>query len=427
MTRSLVVIDPGHFHAALLQGAMPDGVSPEVQVYAPLGPELRDYLARIERFNARADNPTRWTIALHGGADFRDALRQAPAGGIAIIAGRNRDKIALIEAAVAADLNVLADKPMILRAEHLPRLERVLSGAARRGRIVRDLMTGRHEITAILLRALHADPAVFGEQQPGTPDAPGVEMLSVHHLLKIVSGAVNRRPAWYFDIAEQGNGLADIGTHLIDQLFGVLSPGVAIDRHAGLAIDDVRLWPTPIDLAQFREVTGEAGWPDFLAATVKDDRLDYLANGRLACRIRGVQVALEAVWNWQAPPGGGDLHRTVFRGTRAQLEVRQDPAQGEHKALIVVPQSDVGDPLRRWVSAQQAAWPGVAVEPRGAEWHIVIPARYRVGHEAHFIDVMREVVHQVAWPDTLPACEVPNLLAKYALTTGAMARAAQTF
>jgi hypothetical protein len=46
---SLVVIDPGHFHATLVQQQMYPELSPIVRVYAPLGPDLIDYLSRIAR------------------------------------------------------------------------------------------------------------------------------------------------------------------------------------------------------------------------------------------------------------------------------------------------------------------------------------------------------------------------------------------
>src|SRR5688572_32522194 len=34
-----MTLDPGHFHAALVQKEMYPGVSPQVDVYAPLGPD----------------------------------------------------------------------------------------------------------------------------------------------------------------------------------------------------------------------------------------------------------------------------------------------------------------------------------------------------------------------------------------------------
>ena len=129
----LVLIDPGHFHAALVQKEMYPGLSPEAYVYAPLGPELIDYLGRIARLNAQSEAPTRWQLQVQAAPDFLARLAQEPPGGIAVIAGRNGVKIERIEAAVAAGLHVLADKPAIIRREDLPRLEAVLTLAKERG------------------------------------------------------------------------------------------------------------------------------------------------------------------------------------------------------------------------------------------------------------------------------------------------------
>src|SRR5881275_240480 len=93
----LVLIDPGHFHAALVQKEMYAGLAPEAHIYAPLGPELIDYLARIARFNAQAEAPTEWQLRVEAAPDFLDRLVQEPPGGIAVIAGRNGVKIERIE------------------------------------------------------------------------------------------------------------------------------------------------------------------------------------------------------------------------------------------------------------------------------------------------------------------------------------------
>src|SRR5207253_1913532 len=92
----LIIVDPGHFHAALVQKEMYPSLSAEAHVYAPLGPDLIDYLGRIARFNARPDQPTRWGLAVHAAADFQASLAQEPPGGVAVIAGRNRPKIGRI-------------------------------------------------------------------------------------------------------------------------------------------------------------------------------------------------------------------------------------------------------------------------------------------------------------------------------------------
>src|SRR5271154_1407839 len=103
----LVVVDPGHFHATLVQQEMYPGLSPLVRVHAPLvrvhaplGPDLVDYLSRIVRYNRRTQAATDWRVGGHAGPDFLDRMRDEPPAGIAIFSGRNRGKIERITAAL---------------------------------------------------------------------------------------------------------------------------------------------------------------------------------------------------------------------------------------------------------------------------------------------------------------------------------------
>ncbi|MDA3824051.1 MAG: oxidoreductase, partial [Bacteroidales bacterium] len=64
---SLMVLDPGHFHATLVQKQMYPGISKKVYVYAPEGMELDDYIQRIESYNSREDSPTSWELEVYTG------------------------------------------------------------------------------------------------------------------------------------------------------------------------------------------------------------------------------------------------------------------------------------------------------------------------------------------------------------------------
>ena len=92
---SLIVADPGHFHAALVQKEMYPNLSPKVHVYAPLGPDLADYLTRVARFNTRKEQPTHWKLEVHAGPDFLERMCRERLGTIAIFSGRNRGKVRL--------------------------------------------------------------------------------------------------------------------------------------------------------------------------------------------------------------------------------------------------------------------------------------------------------------------------------------------
>jgi predicted dehydrogenase len=421
----LMTLDPGHFHAALVQKQMPAGVDATVHVYAPLGPDLLGHLARIDAFNRRPENPTHWRLEVHTGeGSLARMLRERP-GNVVVLSGRNRGKIDAILASVEAGLNVLADKPWLIEAADLPKLERALATAERKGLVAYDVMTERYEITTILQRELAKAPEVVGTIPPGSEREPAIEMESVHQLMKVVAGAVNLRPAWFFDSGEQGEGLADVATHLADLVPWLLFPDQAIDYRRDLQLLSARRWPTVLDRAQLLRLTGERELPASLAANLKEGKLEYFANGEVCYTVRGLHARLRVLWSYEAPAGGGDTHRAIVRGSRARIEVLQDAEQGWRPELFVVPVRSEDRPalreaLERRLAGLAAARPGLAVEDQGERLRVVIPDRYRVGHEAHFAEVTASFLGYLKDPASLPAWERSNMLAKYFLTTRAV-------
>ena len=51
---------------------------------------------------------------------------------------------------------------------------------------------------------------------------------------------------------------------------------------------------------------------------------------------------------------------------------------------------------------------------------MVVPDRYRLGHEAHFAEVTERFLGYLRDPASLPAWEAANMLAKYRVTTEAV-------
>jgi predicted dehydrogenase len=422
----LITLDPGHFHAALIQKQRLPGMSDRVRVYAPLGPDLAAHLNRIAAFNSRRDNPTDWKLEIYAGADFLQRMLASRDGNVVVLSGRNRGKIGRVRAALGAGLHVLADKPWILEASELPQLEAALEDAERSRRVAYDAMTQRFEISCILPRELVNDPEIFGERLPGSPSQPAARMESVHYLLKEVAGVPNLRPAWFFDIREQGEGLTDVGTHLVDLIMWTLFPDQAIDYRRDIRVLDAERWPTILTEEQFRRVTGERRFPDFLSDALKDGRLPYYCNNRVRYEIRGMHVALDVRWDFEAPPGMGDTELAIFRGSRASVEVRQGAEEKFIPEVYVVPVSAADkDRIRRAVEARLARlgerYPGLALEDQGSRLHILIPKALRIGHEEHFALLVERFLGYLRHPETLPAWEKPNMLAKYYVTTQGVA------
>src|SRR5215813_5734184 len=317
----LITLDPGHFHAALIQKRMYPDVAKRVDVYAPLGFDLTEHLNRIARFNTRSEDPTSWQLEIHTGSDYFERLIREHPGNAVVISGRNRGKIERIKACVEAGLNVLADKPWIIDIDDLPKLEKTLETAASREIIAYDIMTERYEIATILQRDLVNDSALFGSMVKGTQQEPAVMMGGVHHLMKTVAGVPNLRPAWFFDVNQQGEGLADTGTHLVDLVQWMLFPEQAIDYRKDIDVTAGKRWPTVISRAEFRRVTGETDFPEYLSANVKGDQLYLYCNGLVSYTLRGVHATVKMSWNYETPEGAGDTHFAVFKGSKCRVEI----------------------------------------------------------------------------------------------------------
>lgn len=422
-TFHIVTLDPGHFHASLVHRESYPEVDPLVHVYAPLGPDLADHLKRVARFNQRPADPTHWRVEVHASDDFLARMARDKAGNVVVISGRNRPKMDAVRASVEAGFHALVDKPWILRAEDLPQLQETLVLARKKGLIAYDMMTERFEVTTQVQRDLVGDALVFGRLETGSAERPGVVMESVHHLMKTVAGAPLTRPAWFFDVEQQGEALSDVGTHLVDLVPWTLWPEQGVDVK-DVEVLGAQRWPTVIPRAEFRRVTGEADFPPELAKDVHNDALDFFANTLVTYRIRGVHVKLGVLWAWEAPAaaGAGDSHYAVYRGSRSRVEVRQGIAEGYRPETYVVANearehADVLAAVKKRLAALQDRYPGVEAEDKRTEVKIRIPDRLRTSHEDHFAQVARQFFAYAKNPSSLPKWETTNMVSKYFVTT----------
>jgi predicted dehydrogenase len=424
----LTILDPGHFHAALVQKNMYADIDSTVHVYAPAGPDLDDYLRKIESYNAREKDPTRWRVLTHTGPDFLERFVTDRSGDMVVIAGNNRRKTEYLTRAVAAGFHTLADKPMVIDAAGFEALGRAFTVAREKGVLLYDIMTERHEITTMLQKEFSTIPAVFGELLRGSEAHPAVTKESVHHFSKLVSGVPIKRPAWFFDTTQQGEGLVDITTHLVDLVQWECFPEQVLDGPTDITILCARRWPTEITPAQFAHVTELDAYPAYLDKDVQaGGSLHTYANGEIDYAIRGVHAKISVLWDFEAPAGGGDTHYSVMRGSRANLVIRQGKPQAYRPALYIEPSENTdmaafAQALERALPQVQAGYPGIGLTRNDSGWEVTIPASYHVGHEAHFGQVTEQFLRYVA-NGALPAWEVPNMLAKYYTTTQALALA----
>ena len=63
-------------------------------------------------------------------------------------------------------------------------------------------------------------------------------------------------------------------------------------------------------------------------------------------------------------------------------------------------------------------YPGIELKRNKNNWEVLIPDVYKIGHEAHFAAVTKNYLKYLV-DAKLPEWEVPNMIAKYYITTEA--------
>jgi len=421
----IMTLDPGHFHAALVQKSMYDQVDPVVHVFAPNGPDVEAHLNRINGFNSRVENPTSWDEKVYKGDDFFGKMLAEKPGNVMVVSGSNAKKTEYILKTIEAGINVLADKPMVITPDQYPQLEQAFKVAEEKGVLLYDIMTERHEVTTILQRELSKIPEVFGTLQVGTEEEPAITKESIHHFFKYVSGNALKRPAWFFDVAQQGEGIVDVNTHLVDLIQWEAFPEVTLKKE-DVEIVSGKRWTTDLTPEMFKKVTALDEYPEYLQKDVEDGILKVYSNGEINYKLKGIHAKASVIWNYQAPEGAGDTHYSIMRGSICNLIIKQGEEEGYKPTLYVEAVIDEGletfsGGLGKAINQDlDVMYPGIKLEKLGEKmWKVNIPDKYKVGHEAHFGQVTEKYLRYLKW-GRLPEWEVPNMIVKYYTTTEGM-------
>lgn len=417
----LITLDPGHFHAALIQKSMYPQVDPTVHVYAEDGRDLKLHLERIEGYNKRTTEPTAWKENVYTGKDFFSKMISEKKGNVVVLAGNNRLKTNYILESVRNGFHVFADKPMAVDTKGFEQLKLAFGEAKKKNVQLYDIMTERFEITTQLQRAFSMEPELFGTLEKGTPEDPSVTKISVHHFYKYVSGTVLTRPSWFFDDKQQGAGIVDVTTHLVDLIQWECFPGQVIDYKKNIQVLDAKGWTTPVSAADFTVVTKEAV-PDYLKA-ISDAKGDIQVNcnGAFTYKINGVHAKVSVVWNYKAPEGTGDTHYSLMRGSKASLIIKQGKEENFKPTLYI---DQIGkdaafeEKLNASIQKISKDFPGIALVKVKSGWTISVPEKYNDGHESHFAQVTKKYLDYLQ-NNNMPSWEIPNMIAKYYTTTKA--------
>lgn len=420
----LITLDPGHFHSALVQKSMYPDVDSTVHVYAPEGDDLKEHMSLIEQYNTRSDNPTHWNEQIYTGADYFEKMLSEKAGNVVVLAGNNQKKTDYIEKSISAGFNVLADKPMVIDKNSFEVLKKAFETAADKKLVLYDIMTERYEITTMLQREFSLISEVYGTQEKGTAENPAVTKESVHHFYKYVSGNALTRPAWFFDVNQEGEGIVDVTTHLVDLVQWECFPEQVLDYKKDVEMVSARRWTTDITLNQFSAITKQNKFPDYLNKDIVEDSiLKVFANGEINYKLKGIHAKVSVKWAYQAPEGTGDTHYSIMRGSKSNLIIRQGAEQQYKPALYIEPVNGKNQDFKNVLTAKlkdiQSKYPGVELKEEDNGWEVIIPEKYKEGHEAHFARVTEKFLEYLK-KGNMPEWEVPNMIAKYFTTTAAL-------
>lgn len=414
----LMTLDPGHFHAALVQKTMYPQVDSVIHVFAPEGPEVKDFLSKIEQYNTRTDNPTAWKVTSNFGDDYLKQMIAQKPGNVMVVAGKNSKKIDYILEAVKAGLNVYADKPLVINPEGFEKLKDAFRIAEENGVMIYDIMTERFESTTMMQKKFSMLPAVFGELVDGTTEEPAIVKESVHHFFKYVSGNPLVRPAWFFDVNEEGEGIVDVTTHLVDLVQWEAFSEQIIDS-SEVEMLQAKRWPTILTPEEFTKVTKLSEYPEYLKKDIVDGKLHTYSNGEMIYKIKGKHAKVSVIWNYQAPEGTGDTHYSIMRGTKSNLIIKQGADENFKPVLYIQPtvKSPFDDVLKSAIDKEiQELFPGTTAEKTSnGLWKINIIDSFKIGHEAHFGQVTENYLKYLE-EGKLPVWEIPNMITKYYTT-----------
>jgi predicted dehydrogenase len=344
---------------------------------------------------------------------------------VVVLAGNNAKKTEYILKSVEGGLNVLADKPMVITSEQFPMLEQAFAKAAENNVLLYDIMTERYEITTILQRELSKIPEVFGKLRTGTPEEPAITKESVHHFSKMVSGTALKRPAWFFDTEQQGEGIVDVTTHLVDLVQWEAFPEASLKKE-DVEIVSAKRWSTDLTPEMFKKVTGLEQYPEFLQKNVDGNTLKVFSNGEINYKLRGIYAKVSVIWNFEAPEGTGDTHYSIMRGSICNVIIKQGAEQGYQPTIYI--EATMKEGLETFEAGLSKAvdqdlavmYPGIKLVKLGDKlWTVDIPDKYKEGHEAHFVQVTGKYLRYLVW-GRLPEWEVPDMIVKYYITTEAL-------
>lgn len=218
----------------------------------------------------------------------------------------------------------------------------------------------------------------------------------------------------------------DVTTHLVDLVQWESFPEQIINYEEDIAIISAKRWPTVLTPAQFERSTGQSAIPEFLGEALDGDgNLAVFANGEINYTLKGVHAKVSVIWDFEAPKGTGDTHYSIMRGQYANLLIKQGEEE-QYKPVLYVASTGEKDEeafehaLATAIGQLGNTYQGLTYESVGdGHYKIIVDASLVTTHEEHFAEVTEKYLSFLQ-TGAMPSWEVPNMIAKYYLTTKAL-------
>jgi len=90
-----------------------------------------------------------------------------------------------------------------------------------------------------------------------------------------------------FDVEQQGDGLVDVGTHLVDLIQWEAFPEEVLNKE-DVEVVSARRWSTSLTPEMFQRLTQLDMYPGYLDKYLKGDVLQVSSNGEMVYKLKGV-------------------------------------------------------------------------------------------------------------------------------------------
>ena len=415
----LLVVDPQHFHAALVQKYAHPKIDSIVHLFAEREGEILGYNKLISQYNDRKYAPTKWETVSYYGIDYLQQAASRKQGNVAILAGDNNKKITYIKHISENGIDVFADKPLVIDRSGYIELDKLLS---QKKSLVYDIMSERYDVKNELLKVLILDKDFSGGFEENSL-APLITFSSTHHFIKEVSGKPLIRPALFFDVKKQGEGLVDVTTHYIDLVQWILSSEKVVVLEKDLKLQKSERWTTVISKEQFTKATNLTEYPNQLVQSVKGNQLEVFSNGKIDYLFKNIPVSIAVQWNVESKDGKGDKFHARFLTKKVQFEILPDDSG--KPSIYLKPIVDIvhfEEKVKKALVNTEKFF-AVTIKKVGSKYQLIVPSELYLNHEEHFAKVLDQfLIYRKQ--KTIPEWETSFLRAKYHLTTLALEKAA---